>query len=83
MAHVETRLLGPGNAQDRVGVGLVIGAQGPHVVDGLYEFLHARVVYAGVLGIGYEKPGRAFGKRRPQGLQVGIAFGVGIRVITL
>jgi hypothetical protein len=58
--EVEPRLFGPGDAQDAVGIGLIVSAETSCLVNRLREFHDPGVVDPRVLGIGDEKGSRTF-----------------------
>ena len=73
MAEVKARVPGAGDAQDTVGVGLVVGAEPARLVDQVDEFLDPGVEYPGILRVGDEQARCPLRDRGFQRLQVGIA----------
>ena len=60
-AHVKPGVAGAGDAEEAVGIGLVIAAHAAHAVDKVGKLLDAEVVQSGILGVGADKAGRALG----------------------
>ena len=63
MAGVEAGVVGTGDAQDAVGVGLVGEGQAAGFVDDLDELVDVRVVDAGVFRVGHHDAGGALADR--------------------
>lgn len=78
-AHIKAGVPSAGDAQQAVGIGLVVSAQAALGVDVVHKFLHVAVVHAGVLGVGHDVTGGALGDRCLQLLQIG-QTGDGVRL---
>ena len=78
VADVEAGVAGTGDAEDAVGVRLVVRGERADAVRGVDALLDRRVVDAGVLGVGDHDRRRARRERPLQCLEVGVAVGVGV-----
>ncbi len=79
VAQVKASVPGPGDPQDAVGVGLVVGAKPPRVVDDLHKLLDLGIKDARVFRVGDHQTGGPFRNGRFQRIQVGIAVLVRIQ----
>ncbi len=76
VTQVEAGFAGTGDAEDAVGVGLVVAGQAAGLVDQVDELLDPRVEDPGVLRVGDHQGGGAGPDGRPQRLDVRVALGV-------
>ena len=76
VACVESRVPGPGDAQDAVGVRLVVAAQATRLMDQPHELRDAGVEQPGVLGVGDEQGRGALRDDPAQPVQVGVSVRV-------
>ena len=73
LAHVEAGIAGADNAQQRVAVGLVVGAKPAGLVHDVHELADVRVVQPGVLGVRQHQAGGALRHRGLERIDLGEA----------